>query len=379
MIGLVVNPIAGMGGAVGLKGTDGQDILQEALRRGAQPNALNRAREYLMSLHPVWTRLQILTAGGTMGGDLARDLGIAFEVIYDPPDREASSPANGLPHTRASDTAHTLESFLTRGVDLVVFVGGDGTARDVFNVVGDRLPCLGIPAGVKIHSSVFAINPTAAANLTMQFLWDGLPTREAEVVDLDEEAFRENRVDARLYGYLRMPFAPSYVQATKMASPSTGDEQHNQRNIARFVIEDLEPGVYYFLGPGTTTRAVAQELGLDKTLLGVDVILDKRLVATDVAEKDLLGYCQQGPCKIIVTAIGQQGFVFGRGNLQYSAPVLEIVGNTNLIIILTRYKLSTLPGGKLRVDTRDPATDEKLRGLYRVIVDYGEYRIIEMQ
>ncbi|GAB4316417.1 MAG: ATP-NAD kinase family protein [Promethearchaeota archaeon] len=386
LVGLVVNPVAGMGGSVGLKGTDGREILEKALALGAVPSSGERARQYLAWLETSWPDLHFLTAGGRMGGRLLAELGVSHEVVHEvPPDRR-HDPAG----TSAEDTRTTVGELVRRGVELLVFVGGDGTARDVLDALDSlersnqgyggisHQPCLGIPAGVKIHSSVFAVNPQAAATLTREFLWSGLPTREAEVVDLDEDAFRNDRVESRLYGYLRVPHAPMFVQATKMASPATLNEQTNQKAAARFVVEDMEPGIYYFLGPGTTTRAIAREMGVKKTLLGVDVVRDGRLVASDVGEKELLEFCERGPCKIVVTAIGAQGVVFGRGNLQFSPRVLKRVGPKNVIVVVTRFKLSTLPGGKLRVDTRDPQVDEEFRGLYRVVVDYGEFRIVEV-
>lgn len=379
-----MNPIAGMGGAVGLKGTDGREILEEAVKRGAKPNATRRADEFVQALQPAWAHLYVLTGGGALGGNLLETTGLSHEVVYE---SEIAGPETGalkiaghqpVPSTTARDTRVLAKELCARQVDLLVFVGGDGTARDVLAAVGTDVPCLGVPAGVKIHSSVFAVNTTAAARLILQFMQGLVPTHEAEVMDIDEAAFRDNQVSSKLFGYMRVPHEPTYVQASKSGSPATVDERQNQKQIARFVVEHLEPETTYFLGPGTTTLAVSRELDLPKTLLGVDVFRDGKILERDAAERDLLDYVAQGPCKIIVTAIGSQGFVFGRGNLQFSHRVLEKVGPGNITIILTRSKFASLPDGKIRIDARNPATDAAFRGYYRVIMDYGEYRIVEM-
>ena len=174
------------------------------------------------------------------------------------------------------------------GVDLLVFCGGDGTARDILKAVNMTLPVLGVPTGVKMHSAVFAVSPQAAARVAMNFLWSGLPLREVEVMDVDEKAFREGRLSAELYGYVLTPYEPHLIQENKMASPLTESELRNQAAIAIYVIENMKTDVIYIIGPGTTTRTIGDLLDEKKTLLGVDLFCNKKIIASDVNEKQIL-------------------------------------------------------------------------------------------
>jgi predicted polyphosphate/ATP-dependent NAD kinase len=252
---------------------------------------------------------------------------------------------------------------------LLVFCGGDGTARDILNAVDTKFPVLGVPTGVKMHSAVFAVNPTAAARVTARFLLGGLPLREAEVMDVDEKAFREGRLSAELHGYVLTPYEPHLIQANKLASPMTESELRNQAAIAIYVIEEMKPDDIYIVGPGTTTRTIADLLDAKKTLLGVDLFIDKKLVARDVNEKQILAAIRDKTARIIITPIGGQGFVFGRGNQQLSARVIREVGLENIIVIATESKMRSLKN--LRVDTGDSELDVtfRKRGV-RVITDY---------
>ncbi|MHA1821494.1 MAG: ATP-NAD kinase family protein [Promethearchaeota archaeon] len=379
-LGLIINPISGMGGSVGLKGTDGKDILKKAIELGAKPGALNRARLYLKNLIAIKDKLLFFAPPGVMGSDLLTEMG--FNV----------SPLNSdlYPHelklfnTERQDTITSAKELKRLGVQLIVFAGGDGTARDIYSAVERDIPCLGIPTGVKIHSSVFAINPEYAARLTMEFLWGEAPLRESEVLDINEEEFRNNRVVSKLYGYMLTPYSPIYTQPAKMAMPQTIDEQTNKENIAKWIVEEMEEDTLYLIGPGTTTKAIADLLKEKKTLLGVDLMHNKKIIKWDLNERDILEVLKEAKekkqkVKLIVTPIGHQGFIFGRGNLQISAEVLRELGLENIIIICTKYKLSTIPERKLRADTRNPEMDKEIKGYYRVLVDYGEIQILKLE
>jgi predicted polyphosphate/ATP-dependent NAD kinase len=371
-IGLIINPISGMGGSVGLKGTDG--VLREAIELGAQPSSNNRAENFLKELLVIRDNLMIYTPPGVMGENIARSLGFKVNVI----DKSIFSHPIEIYKTSKNDTKASSR-FMKEKVSLIVFVGGDGTARDLFEEIGQEIPCLGIPGGVKIHSSVFSLNPVKAAHLTMEFLLGEAPLRESEVLDIDEEEFRNNRLISKLYGYLLTPYSPIYSQPSKMASPATQDERDNQEAIGQWVIEEMKENVLYILGPGTTTKAITELLGEQKTLLGVDLVKNKKIVAKDLNEDQILEIIGDFDVKLIVTPIGRQGFVFGRGNLQISSKVIRRIQVENIIIICTKYKYNSLPDRKMRVDTRDPNFDKELVGMYRILVDYGEYRIATIE
>ena len=361
-VGFIVNPIAGMGGAVGLKGTDGRAVLKRAVFLGAKPTASARAESFLSELEPVKKRIRLLVGAGRMGEDEARSRGFVYTVF-----------GKRKKETAAEDTKDIARRILDTGAALLVFCGGDGTARDIMNTVDTHLPVLGVPTGVKMHSAVFAVEPKAAAHITMSFLWGELPVREAEVMDVDERVFRRGRVSAELYGYVLAPYEPCLIQGMKMASPMTEGEMRNQAAIALYTIENMKNDVVYIIGPGTTTRTIADLLDAKKTLLGVDLFCNKKLLAKDVNERQILEKINGRTAQIIVTPIGGQGFIFGRGNQQISPEVIRQVGWDNIAVVATQGKLRGL--SNLRVDTGDPSLDDTIRGhRFTVITDYKTER-----
>ncbi len=357
-VGFIVNPIAGMGGAVGLKGTDGKVILEEAISRGAKPIAATRAEAFLTELKPIIGNINLLVGAGDMGENEARKQGYNFKVVGER--KQQTSPG---------DTKATAKGIVDSKVDLLVFCGGDGTTRDIQRVVDLKIPVLGVPTGVKMHSAIFAVNPQAAARVVHRFLSGELPLHEAEVMDVDEQAFREGRLSAELFGYMLSPYEPHLIQSNKLASPMTEDELRNQAAIAVYIIEIMEPEVIYIMAPGTTTRTISDLLDQKKTLLGVDLFLNKKIIEKDVNEKQILQAIRGKKTKIIVTLIGGQGFVFGRGNQQISSKVIRQVGLENIIVVATASKLRNLDS--LRVDTGDPELDKDFRKKkLKVIFDY---------
>ena len=366
-LGLIVNPIAGMGGSVGLKGTDGAEILQKAAALGSKPIAHSRAETFLAQLEQAKKSIKLLVGAGAMGEEEAKLCRFECTVVGEEKNL-----------TSAEDTKTISQKMKELGVDLIVFCGGDGTARDVLTTVDMSVPVLGVPTGVKMHSAVFAVTPAAAARAALRFLWADLPLREAEVMDVDESAFREGHVSAKLYGYVLTPYEPHLIQANKLASPMTEDEVRNQAAIAVYIIESMKPDTIYIVGPGTTTRTIGDLLDQKKTLLGVDLILNKQIVAGDVNEQIILEKIRGKPTQIIVTPIGGQGFVFGRGNQQISAEVIRQVGLDNIVVIATESKLRSL--NSLRVDTGDPNLDEAMRKRgFKVISDYKTERAIQVE
>lgn len=366
-LGFIVNPVAGIGGRVGLKGSDGSDIRLKALALGAVPRAGVRAAQALRKLEPLKDSILVLTYPGEMGENIAASIGFDVKVLG------AIEQGN----TRATDTINAARIMLELDCDLILFAGGDGTARDIYNTVGQMVPVLGIPAGVKIHSAAFARNPSSAGEIAHQFLTSSQPSiRDAEVMDIDEALYREGTLSSCLYGYLRVPFIKRYLQGVKTAiSPG---EITALVDIASEVVISMKPDLLYLLAPGTTTRAVTTMLALEKTLLGVDVIKNRELLLSDANESQLLELLETQDGKIIVTPIGGQGFLFGRGNQQLSPHVIRKIGTNNIRIISIPEKIFALQGQPLLVDTGDTSLDEELSGFKRVITGSGEsivYRV----
>jgi predicted polyphosphate/ATP-dependent NAD kinase len=276
--------------------------------------------------------------------------------------------------TTADDTQRAARDLLAAGVDLILFAGGDGTARNICAAVGDAVPVIGVPAGVKIHSAVYATTPAAAGDVCCLFLYErhaAVRLREGEVMDIDEEAFREDRVSAHLYGYMSVPYARGLTQSAKAGG--VAGEQRALNDVATEVVAGMESHALYILGPGTTTRTVMERLGLPKTLLGVDAVRDGALAGADLTEGRLLELVAAAPRGfIVVTVIGGQGHVFGRGNQQISPAVIRAVGPANVIVIATQTKLLSLEGRPLLVDTGDPALDDQLAGYAKVVTALGE-------
>jgi NAD+ kinase len=353
-IGVVVNPIAGMGGRVGLKGTDGK--VAKARERGAEPRAPERARAALAALADTAAGVRLVTAGDGMGATAARDAGFDPEVIEGVP----ADPSA----TVAEDTRAAVRAFVDRGVDLILFVGGDGTAVDVAETLdglGAETPILGVPAGVKVYSEVFGVTPRAAGHIAGTY--DRL--EDAEVNDIDESAYRDGTVRSELRALARVPVADQR-QANKELRSGSVD------GIAEGFAEEMHPGTTYVFGPGSTVGAIQAHLGIDGTPLGVDVYRDGEIVARDAGESGILD-AMADPTVVVVSPIGGQGFVFGRGNQQISPAVIR---ESEIEVVASRRKLDGT--GVLRVDTGDPALDDDLRGWIRVRTGRHERRLVEV-
>ena len=367
LISLIVNPIAGMGGAVGLKGTDGGEILKMAKTLGAKPEAPRRAILALERLLPIKNKIKILTSSGDMGENQCREAGLEYEVIHRV-DSDSSS----------NDTVEAASKMMNRNVELLMFTGGDGTARDIFNAVENDLVTIGVPAGVKIHSPVYANSPEQAGELTRMFLTDGnISVMEEEVVDIDEAAFREDRVATRLYGYLKVPYNRKFLQNKKAPTPL--GEAEGQMAIALDIVDSMEDDTYYVIGPGTTTRAVMTTLGLDSSLLGVDIVMNKELVALDCNEKEIIETIKGYKAKLIITPTGGQGYLLGRGNQQISREVIKLIKKENITIIANQSKIIALRGNPLLVYTGDHEVDDYLSGYYKVKVGYGADQMYKVE
>ncbi len=367
-LGLIVNPLAGIGGAVGLKGSDGESIVAEALRRGAQPRAETRVDIVLQALEPYRYYLQWSVWGGEMGERVLTKHHYTPKVLGSPQGQ----------YTRADDTINAAKAMQADGVDLIVFAGGDGTARDLVAAVGSDFPVLGIPAGVKIHSGVYAVHGQAAADILIKILRGELvDVGKAEVRDIDEQAFRNGQVKAKHFGELLVPLADNFLQHVKCGGQPV--EALALSEIAHYVIDQMEQDYLYIVGPGSTTQAISQALDLPSTLLGVDIIWQQNIVQLDATEAQILAQLDQRPAKIIITLIGGQGHILGRGNHQISPLVIKKVGKENIILVATRKKLQELSGRPLLVDTWDSEVNQALRGYLPVITGYEQSVLYPVQ
>jgi predicted polyphosphate/ATP-dependent NAD kinase len=374
LVGLIINPIAGMGGRVGLKGTDG--VIDEAIKRGATPIAPGRATEFLQtleSLHIAPSRLELVVCPKQMGEDVTRAAGFSYNVV----------DVTVTEKTNSDDTKNCVQSLYKAGVRLLVFVGGDGTARDILDAITENnledLAVIGVPSGVKMYSGIFVVNPPDAAEVVRLVLDGGAGVAEFEIMDADEEAFREDRFIIKLYGYMKGPSVPARFQGAKQASPETINEHEAQEAIAKYIIEQMIPDGTYILGPGTTVKTLTDLLGVKKTTLGVDVYQHGTMVQ-DVNEARIIKLVEDfSKTWIVVSPIGHQGMLFGRGNQQISPGVIERVGREHIFVISTPSKLRGIESETLKVDTGDSSVDELLRGYIRIITDYNEIRLMKIE
>ncbi|MFA7412243.1 MAG: ATP-NAD kinase family protein [Tissierellaceae bacterium] len=369
-LGFIVNPIAGMGGRVGLKGTDGPEILEKALNLGAIPESPEKAKRALKVLLPIKDQIEIYTYPGIMGEEETRSLGFNPRVL-----------GSEKEDYQSKDTEEAAREMVARGVDLILFAGGDGTARNIYSAIGTEVPVIGIPAGVKIHSGVYASHPKAAGQIALKFLQgEEMNIVEAEVMDIDEDAFRDGIVTARLYGYMNIPLEPELIQTTKSTGGQTPEEEALE-GIAEAVVDNMEenPDSYYIIGSGTSTRPIMNALGLANTLLGIDIVKGGELIASDVNERQILDIIQDHKAKIVVTVIGGQGYIFGRGNQQISGEVIKKVGKENIIVIASNNKIRSLEDRPLLVDTGDDEVNSMFNGYIRVINTYYSEATLKVQ
>ncbi|UOW66635.1 ATP-NAD kinase family protein [Paraclostridium bifermentans] len=359
-IGLIVNPIAGMGGSVGLKGTDGEDILKEAISLGSKPKSPTKAIKALKELESIKDNIKVITGPKDMGENEAKVLNFNVEVINIENENSTSS----------KDTIKLAKDMLGKEISILIFVGGDGTARDIYKAVEDKVITIGIPAGVKIHSPVYAINPKSGGKLALQFLNKKISTIEREVLDLDEEMYRKGKVNTKLYGYLKVPREKSFMQNKKAPTPLS--EESSQKSIGLFIADNMEKDIIYIIGPGTTTRAILDTLNLKSTLLGIDIIKNKKIIKNDANEKDILECIKDNKAKLIITPTGGQGYLLGRGNQQISDRVIKSIGRENIIVVSTLHKLQNLKFKPLYIDTSNEEVDNMLNGYMRIVVGYKE-------
>ncbi|AFK23133.1 ATP-NAD kinase family protein [Pyrococcus sp. ST04] len=373
-IGLIVNPIAGMGGRVALKGTDG--VVEEAIKRGARPVTPELARLFLKELEGYGVNVEFLTGPGPLGEDILKEFHFPYHVLRHRDIKWRNIMGVKIPDTTAEDTKFLAKQMLDK-VMLIVFAGGDGTARDIAEVVGKKVPILGIPTGVKMFSGVFATSPEDAAKVLAEFTKGNAKIEERAVMDLDEDSYRRDELKARKFYDVLTPIVESLVQGSKEAVKI--DEEEELEALTEAVAEDilLEDGIY-FLGAGSTIKRIKDKIGIQGTLLGVDVVEVKdgkaRLLVKDASESDLLKFLHKNP-KIVVTVIGGLNFLFGRGNQQFSPEVLRKIPKENIIVVATQSKIRD---GIVRVYTGDKNVDSKFKGYIKIRVSPWMEKLVKV-
>ncbi|WP_269619198.1 ATP-NAD kinase family protein [Zhongshania sp. BJYM1] len=373
-LGLVVNPFAGLGGPMAMKGSDGLDLA--TVQSSDFGRSAARALRCLARIAS--SGIQDVTVYGFSGLMSAQSESDDALTVGGLPFVSVGHAANANLTTQA-DTQQAAQSLAEIGVDLLLFVGGDGTARDIYSAVGACIPCLGVPAGVKMHSGVYAVSPESAADIVIALVTGKLvDVSQQEVRDIDEDAFRAGNVRSKYFGELTVPSIGGFLQHVKAG----GREQKELvlADIADQIIDEMEPETLYVIGPGSTTAAIMAQLGLDNTLLGVDLITNFELKASDVSAASLMQSItdHDGPVKAVITAIGGQGHILGRGNQQLTPAIIKRIGRDNFIIIATKTKITELNGRPLLVDSNDQEVDREWLGFIKVITGYRDsvmYRV----
>lgn len=362
-VGIIINPVAGMGGKVGLKGTDGPSAYMTAVALGALPESSNRMIQALKVLHAACPDVRVITCQGNMGEDTVRQAGFVPETVIPIAERK----------TDRMDTIRAVVEMGNSGIDLLIFAGGDGTARDVASVHNGGYPVIGVPAGVKMQSAVFAVTPGDGGRLACDWLLGKVKNHaDAEIMDLDEALYRQGIIASRFHGVLPVPEDRLRLQGKKCRSGSM--DRESQHGIAVEVIRRMK-GDLFIIGPGTTTYATTSLLGEEGTLIGVDAVQNGRVIGRDLSEEQILALTAGKETKLVITPVGGQGFLLGRGNQQISARVIRQVGWKNTLVAATANKLYALKGKPLRVDTGDDALNRSLCGFVRVITGIGEEQV----
>lgn len=389
-LGFIVNPVAGIGGPAALKGSDGQ--VDAALARGYEPTAAAKATRFLRRLKERAgpTSIRIFAAPGVMGTGIARDVGWKVGTLG------AETMMSDPFATEALDTEEACRYALEAEMDLIVFVGGDGTARDVASVLAMERPMLGVPAGVKMFSDCFAETPEAAADLVADIArapfaeGDAIECLEADVMDLDEEAYRDGRMDVRHHGAARVPRSPR-VQAAKCPACPVDGLEGAVGEVRLRMSED--PSGLFILGSGSTLAALKTSLGIQGTLIGVDLVTGTpagtndepawETVALD-ADADTIdalvakALAEARSVTLVLSPIGGQGFIIGRGTGQLSPAVVRAALPERIWVVSAAGKLDTIGSGTLRVDTGDPALDEAFPRFLRVVVGVERERMVKV-
>ena len=365
-IGLIVNPDAGLGGRLGFKGSDGRAA--EARSAGAEDRSGPRMRLALERCSDRLENVEILTCSGRMGSDW---IPIKHTVVYETPEQ-----------TSAETTRDAVSELCKSDIELLLYAGGDGTTRDIIEALpNSELPVIGVPGGVKMHSGCFAASPNAAAEVLVAWLNGDLLLARTEVMDLDEEVYRQGRWSVRMYGEAMMPASPRWMQGAKMRVQAAEEEDVLEAlgdHINEVLVADSERLVIW--GSGGTLRTIAEGLGFEPTLLGIDATLGEEQIGTDLNEESLLDLISnhKGDCTLLVSPMGGQGFLLGRGNLQLSPEVLRAIGIDAVLGVVTPAKMLTV--AQLRIDTGDTELDAEFQAkkYLKVLQGYRTTRLLRV-
>ena len=374
-LGLLVNPDAGLGGRLGLKGSDGQAEI--ARSKGAQDRSGPRMRAMLDHLITISKEnldgIQWYVSKGRMGTDWISPAISSLEVIH-------SSSSS----TDANDTSQLVGSMIGSDIDLLVYAGGDGTTRDVVAALSEygrpELPIIGVPTGVKMHSGCFASSPKAAAEVLSAWLEGDLLLSSTEVLDLDEDLYRQGKWVVKLYAEAITPASPRWMQGSKMRVEASGEEEIIQ-GLADHVRETLiDDRMMIVWGSGGTLRTIGGILGFELNTLGIDITVGGNIIGSDLNEKEILSALKehQGDVILLLSPMGGQGFLIGRGNLQLSPDVLRIIGVNRVLGIVTPAKMLTLRS--LRIETGDSEMDQRFseKKYLKVLQGYRTTRVLKV-
>ncbi len=373
-LGLLVNPDAGLGGRLGLKGSDGQ--AEYARSKGANDRSGPRVKdtlEHFANLHREISDITWFTSEGRMGTDwVPKNIQIGdFITIHQSSDI-----------TTVSDTSELVTSLIESNIDLLVYAGGDGTTRDIISVLESlgksEIPVIGIPCGVKMHSGCFASSPKAGAEVLSAWLNGDLLVSSTEVLDLDEEKYRNGEWVVRLYAEAKTPASPRWMQGAKMRVEVTGEEEIIEGladHIRELLITDNRLIIW---GSGGTLRTISNMIGFQGTVLGIDASIGTQQVGTDLNEEQLLNLLSThtGEVILLLSPMGGQGFLIGRGNLQLSPDVLREIGIVNILGVVTPAKLLSVR--RLRIETGDVYLDQKFaeKKYLKVLQGYRTTRVL---
>ena len=385
-LGLVVNPDAGLGGKLGYKGSDGR--AKEARNAGAIDRSGPRMNEALAnldellssSLNRTSAKPTIVCYSGRMGNTwLTKTNSFDLEIIGETP-----------VETSADDTIRLVDDLIDAGIDGILYAGGDGTTRDIANALkisesngkteATKTPLIGVPAGVKMHSGCFATTPKAAAEVTLAFILGDLMVAITEIMDLDEEVYLKGEWRVRMYAEAYTPSSPKYMQGAKeqVERESEAETIEGMADHVKNLIDDDDSLMVVF-GSGGTMRQIGKHLGYELTLLGID-IYENGNIHNDLNEQGLLDLIKNhtGKVQLLLSPMGGQGFLIGRGNLQLSADVLREIGIENILGIATPAKLLGL--SSVRIDTGDATLDAEFqtRKFIKLLQGYRVTRVIRV-